>query len=132
MICTNASGGNMTCVKYKYDELLNPVLQALKLLGGSGTNEEINYKVAEIGKISPDQLEILHNPEKGDMTEIDYRLTWTRTYLKKYGLIENSSRGIWSLTPNGSAFEKVDEKDVVRVVREQKKKNKKLQQTKKS
>ncbi len=114
----------MTSVKYQYDELMNPVLQALKLLGGSGTNEEINDKVAEIVNIPPDQLEILHNPEKGGMTEIEYRLMWTRTYLKKYGLIENSSRGIWSLTPNGSATEKVDEKEVVRVVREQMKKEK--------
>ena len=114
----------MTSVKYQYDELMNPVLQALKILGGSGTNEEINDKVAEIVKIPTDQLEILHNPEKGGMTEIEYRLMWTRTYLKKYGLIENSSRGIWSLTPNGSAIEKVDEKDVVHVVREQMKKDK--------
>ncbi len=51
------------------------------------------------------------------MTEIEYRLMWTRTYLKKYGLIENSERGIWSLTPKGSSFEHVDEKDVIRVVR---------------
>jgi len=66
----------------------------------------------------------LHNPEKGGMTEIEYRLMWTRTYLKFYGIIENSTRGVWSLTEKGSTQEKVDEKDVVRVVREQMKKNK--------
>jgi restriction system protein len=49
---------------------------------------------------------------------------WTRTYLKKYGLIENSSRGIWSLTSKASSIEKVDEKEVVRLVREQMKKEK--------
>ena len=114
----------MTSVNYQYDELMNPVLQALKLLGGSGTNEEINFKVAELVNIPPDQLEILHNPEKGGMTEIEYRLAWTRTYLRKYGLIENSSRGIWSLTPKGSQLNRVDEKDVVRVVREQMRKEK--------
>jgi len=66
----------------------------------------------------------LHNPEKGGMTEIEYRLMWTRTYLKIYGITENSSRGVWSLTEKGSSIEKIDEKDVVRVVREQMKKNK--------
>ena len=71
----------MTTVKYQYDELMNPVLQALKLLGGSGTIEEINDKVAELTKIPSEQLEILHNPEKGGMTEIEYRLMWTQTYL---------------------------------------------------
>ena len=114
----------MTSVKFQYDDLMNPVIQAVKTLGGSGTIEEINNKVAEIVNIPSEQFEILHNPEKGGMTEIEYRLMWTRTYLKMYGIIENSTRGVWSLTEKGSTTEKVDEKDVVRVVREQMKKNK--------
>lgn len=114
----------MTSVKIQYDDLMNPVLSALKLLGGSGTNEEINNKVAEIVNIPAEQLEVLHNPDKGGMTEVEYRLMWTRTYLKKFGLIENSSRGVWSLTPKGSSTDKVSEKEVVRVVREQMKKEK--------
>jgi len=113
----------MTTIKYKYDDLMNPLIQALKLLGGSGTNEEINNKIAEIVNIPGEQLEVLHNPNKGGMTEIEYRLMWTRTYLKRYGIIENSSRGIWSLTAKGSTLEKVDEREVVRVVREQMKKD---------
>jgi restriction system protein len=115
----------MTSVKLQYDDLMNPVIQALKNLGGSGTIEEINNKVAELARIPSDQLEVLHNPEKGGMTEIEYRLMWTRTYLKIYGVIENSVRGVWSLTEKGSKIENVDEKDVVRVVREQMKKNRK-------
>lgn len=115
----------MTSVKLQYDDLMNPVIQALRNLGGSGTIEEINNKVAELAKIPSDQLEVLHNPEKGGMTEIEYRLMWTRTYLKIYGVIENSIRGVWSLTEKGSQIEKVEEKDVVRAVREQMKKNKK-------
>ena len=83
----------MTSASYAYDDLMNPVIRALKLLGGSGTNEEINNKVAELIKIPAEQLEILHNPEKGGMTEIEYRLMWTRTYLKRFGIITNSTRG---------------------------------------
>jgi restriction system protein len=114
----------MTSVKYQYDDLMNPVIQALKLLGGSGTNEEINNKVAELVNIPPEQLEILHNPEKGGMTEVEYRLMWTRTYLKRYGVIENSTRGVWSLTAKGSTVDRLDERAVVRDVREQLKKDK--------
>lgn len=114
----------MPSVKLQYDDLMNPVIKALKALGGSGTNEEINNKVAEITKIPSEELEVLHNPDKGGMTEIEYRLMWTRTYLKIYGLIDNSTRGVWSLTEKGSSLDKVDEKDVVKVVREQMKKNK--------
>lgn len=114
----------MTSITLQYDDLMNPVIQALKGLGGSGTNEEINNRVAELVKIPAEQLEILHNPERGGMTEIEYRLMWTRTYLKTYGVIENSTRGVWALTEKGSTLERVDEKDVVRTVREQMKKNK--------
>lgn len=84
-----------------YDAFMNPVIQALKSLGGSGTIEEINDKASEIAGLSDEQLEVLHNPEKGGQTEVEYRLAWTRTYLKKYGVLENSSRGVWALTPQG-------------------------------
>ncbi|MHB8203514.1 MAG: restriction endonuclease [Desulfomonilaceae bacterium] len=116
----------MARVKYKYDDFMNPVILALKQLGGSGTNEEIDSRVGDILKIPSEQLEILHNPEKGGITEIEYRLHWTRTYLKKYGVIENSSRGVWSLTPKGSAIETVDQREVVRVVKEQTKSRKEI------
>jgi restriction system protein len=114
----------MANVKFTFDELMNPVLQALRMLGGSGTNEEIDNKVAEIAKIPKDQLEVLHNPNKGGLTEIEYRLMWSRTYLKKFGLIENSSRGVWSLSSNAFSIDKVDEKEIVRIVREQSKQEK--------
>jgi restriction system protein len=115
----------MATVHLKFDDMMSSVIEALKILGGSGTNEEINEKVSEIEKIPADQYEVLHNPEKGGMTEIEYRLMWTRTYLKLYGFIENSTRGVWSLTEKGSTAGKFDQKDVVRFVRELSKKDKK-------
>jgi restriction system protein len=112
----------MTSVKIKYDEMMNPVLAALRSLGGSGTNDEINNRVAESLRIPAEQLEVLHDPEKGGITEFEYRMMWTRTYLKQYGLIDNSNRGVWALTPKGSTTDQVDPKQVVRYVREQQKK----------
>jgi len=105
-----------------FSELMNPLLQAMKLLGGSGTNGEIDDKVAEIAHLTNEQLNVLHNPEKGGMTEVEYRLMWTRTYLKRFGILENSARGVWALTAKGSSTEKVDEREVVRFVRQQMKK----------
>jgi restriction system protein len=104
-----------------YDTLMNPLIKALKDLGGSGTIEEINAKVVENSDLTDEQLEVLHNPEKGSQTEIEYRLAWTRTYLKKYGILENSSRGIWALTPKGTKLERVDPKAVKRFVLNQQK-----------
>jgi restriction system protein len=105
-----------------YDALMNPLLQALKALGGSGTVEEINNKVAELSGSTAQQLEVLHNPAKGGMTKFEYRLAWTRTWLKRYGILENSSRGVWALTAKGSKTVHLDEKEVVRSVRAQFKK----------
>jgi len=62
--------------------------------------------------LSDEQLEILHDPEKGSQTEIEYRLAWTRTYLKKYGALENSSRGVWALTTQGRQLDQVNPKAV--------------------
>lgn len=102
-----------------FDALMNPLIQALKSLGGSGTVEEIDAKVAEIAGLTDEQLQVLHDPEKSGQTEVEYRLAWTRTYLKKYGVLENSSRGVWALTSKGSQLEKVNPQTVKRFVREQ-------------
>jgi restriction system protein len=104
-----------------FETMMNPTLQALKELGGSATIEEIVFKVSEIMSLSDEELSIIHAPEKSSRTEIEYRLAWTRTYLKGYGLLENSKRGIWSLTTKGRQTETVSAKKVSRYVREQKK-----------
>lgn len=100
-----------------FDELMNPLLSALRSLGGSGSIEEMYAKTAEIAGFPEDVLSQLHDPEKGSQTEVAYRLAWARTYLKKFGLLENSSRGVWSLTEKANAHENVDPGEVVRVVR---------------
>lgn len=102
-----------------YDAMMNPLLRAMKELGGSGTVEEINSKVAEILGLHDEQLDILHDLKRGGQTEFEYRLAWTRSYFKRYGILENSSRGIWALTPEGRNLTEINEKEVVRVVREQ-------------
>jgi restriction system protein len=107
-----------------YDQLMNPTLQALKMLGGSATIEEIYSKVAELVGLSNEQLEVLHNPEKGGQTEVEYRLAWSRTYLKKFGILENSSRGVWALTPGGRQLDRVDPGAVRRFVQEDAKQRK--------
>ena len=68
-----------------FDYLMNPLLNALFALGGSGSIDEIMKKVLELENISEDISSVPHNPEKSNQTEIAYRLAWARTYLKKYG-----------------------------------------------
>jgi len=102
----------------KYNELLNPLLQALHDLGGSGTIEEISSKVSETLDLPEDVLNIPHDPDKGSQTEVGYRLAWARTYLKKYGLLDNSERGVWLIVPEKKDISEVDPQHVVKTVRE--------------
>lgn len=83
----------------KYNDFHWPTLVALRALGGSGSNAEIDEKVVEQQGFSEEQQSILHN--NGPMTEIEYRLHWARSYLKSMGLADNPRRGVWALTPTG-------------------------------
>ena len=100
-----------------YDSLMNPLLRALRALGGSGSIDEIYDRVAELESIPEEVLGQLHDPEKSNVSEVAYRLAWARTYLRKFGLLENSSRGVWALTPKAKDTEEIDSVEVVKFVR---------------
>jgi restriction system protein len=100
-----------------FDSLMDPLIAALRHLGGSGSVDEIYDKVVELENIPEDILAQMHDPEKSNQTEVGYRLAWARTYLKKYGLLENSSRGVWALTTKARKIDTVDSSEVVRTVR---------------
>lgn len=99
-----------------FDAMLIPTLEALKNLGGSGTVQEIYEQVVQILNLPDPVLEILHG--KTSTSEVEYRLAWSRTYLKKYGLLENSARGVWSLLSTDAVFEHLDPKEIVKAIRD--------------
>jgi restriction system protein len=105
-----------------YDELMIPVLNALKQLGGSGTINEISEKVYAIASIPDDILQIPHNE---NINEVDYRLAWSRTYLKKYGLLDNSERGVWVLTKPELDLNSVSKDEIVKYVKDKDKEERK-------
>lgn len=98
----------MNSIVPTYDDLMNPVLQALRTLGGSGSNDEIFEKVSELLELSEEVLAIPHKPERDSRSEVEYRLAWARTYLKKCGIIDNSSRGVWAITLQHAHTERID------------------------
>lgn len=96
-----------------YDKLFNPLLTAIKRLGGSASITEQERVVAELLRLSEKEINEIH---RGNRTKLSYRLAWARNYLKRYGLLDNSKRGIWSLTPVGLKTEAVDNDEVRRFV----------------
>ncbi len=101
-----------------YQQMMNPTLQALHNLGGSGTNQEIDAEVTQILNLTDEQLEVLLNPGKSDRTIFVDRMSWARTYLKKVGLLENPRRRFWALTEEGRSTGQVDPDHVRRAVQQ--------------
>jgi len=99
-----------------FDSMFIPTVQALQILGGSGTTEEIYDKVVQILNLPDKVLEISHGSTS--QSEVEYRLAWSRTYLKKYGLLQNSARGVWSLVLTSLNLDDLDTKEIVRAVRD--------------
>lgn len=43
-------------------------------------------------------------PRDENRLRVNYYLAWARTYLKRGGALENSARGVWSLTDKGMSL----------------------------
>jgi restriction system protein len=73
----------------------NPVLTALKELGGSGRPKEVIEKIAKNEKVSD---KILEETMKNGSLKFNNQVRWARQYLMWEGLIDNSKKGVWALT----------------------------------
>lgn len=98
---------------YKHDDLFNPTLKAIKELGGSASVSEMEEEVAQLLNLAEDAINEIH---RESTTKLTYRLAWARNYLKRYGLLENSSRGVWALTEKGQKTDEVDQEKVKKYV----------------
>lgn len=99
-------------------ELMQPIFDALKKLGGSGKNEEILNQIIDDLKI-PDEIANKLHKNSPNRTELSYQAAWARTYLRIYGIIENSARGVWSIKPDFRDKEKLDVESIIGTVRNQ-------------
>lgn len=100
----------------KYHELMIPTIKVIDDLGGSGSTKEIVDGVIQFLNLPDEAVALPHHPDYPGQTEIENRLAWARTYLKKFGLIENSERGVWSFTDNYQRGMQLDPEQIVRTV----------------
>lgn len=87
-----------------------PTLVALNATGGSASNEELLSHVIDVMKVPDDVASVIHTD--GRQTKLAYNLAWAKTYLKKVGALDNSQRGVWSLTDVG---EQMSEREVAQI-----------------
>lgn len=99
----------------RYTDLILPTFLALKELGGSGNNDEILSCVTRNLDLPDEAVDFLHKGSES-LSELAYQLAWARTYLKNYGVIENSARSVWSILPSYAKEAFLDAKQIVQTV----------------
>ena len=109
-------------------DLLWPTLKALETRGGSASIQELFEQIANDLDIHDWILDQLHG--SGPQTEVEYRAAWARTGLKYVGAIENTSRGVWTITEKGRHIQSEDQiREFVRVANLERQTNKRKTET---
>ena len=89
-----------------YQDLMYPTLVAIDALGGSAAIAELEEEVPKLASVTDEQLAVEYPAGSASegVSKVINRLHWARTYLKKIGALDNSTRGIWSLTALGRSL----------------------------
>ena len=75
----------------KYYQFMNPTLQALRLGGGSLTNEEIVNAVVNLMQLPDD---VLNRQQHGhNLSEVEYRIAWAKSILRKRATSHKAPEG---------------------------------------
>ncbi len=94
--------------------MLDKIIQ--KDLGGTATVQELNRKTEQVMGLSEEICRAMHSAAS-KLTEVEYRLTWTRNYLKKAGIIVSPKPHVWSFAENFDT-NKIDKTDVFEIKRQ--------------
>jgi len=113
-----------------YPDLIVPVYNALKELGGSGTNNEIVEQIIKDLNLSDEVVDESHLGNV-NQTELEYQCAWARTYLKNFGVITNSARSVWSIMPKYTGNVEINPKEITTFTNKKKAK-KRAEKTKES
>ena len=112
-----------------FEDLLWPTLTSLKSRGGSASIRELSESVASDLKLMDEVLNIPH--KNGPKSEVDYRAAWARTHLKFIGAIDNTSRGIWTISEVGRKIRtEIQVRKLIRLERIKRNKQRKGQNSK--
>lgn len=94
---------------------INPVLKALRELGGSARPREVVELVARNEHVTDEVLDQI-NPAGGQ--RFPNQVHWARFYLAEAGFIDRSRHGVWKLTDKGAATGPLDEHAIKAIIEE--------------
>lgn len=82
-----------------FPKWFNPLIEALKQLGGKATPAQVKNKIVDNCKISIEEL--AETRGKSGVGKISNEIDFARQYLKSAGYVDGRQRGIWVLTDKG-------------------------------
>lgn len=82
----------------QFAKFMQPVIDALRALGGSGRPKEVKQWIQDHLDI-PDEL--LDTETKSGETKFSNQVDWARFYLARTSYLDSSKRGVWALTEKG-------------------------------
>jgi restriction system protein len=80
-------------------QYVNPVLQAIKRLGGSARPAEVCRAVAK--DLGLERSPLLEETLSTGVSKFENKIAWVRLYLVLTGYLDRSKRGVWTLTEKG-------------------------------
>lgn len=87
-------------------DLMYPVLALVRDLGGSASKAELKQRIGKAADLTEEQLAVVFptdSAQRGESKAI-YNVGWACTALKFVGAVDNSERGIWSITKKGHEY----------------------------
>jgi len=101
-------------IRARFARYFNPVLDALRALGGSARPGEVCDWITERLGISEEERD-KENPSGGSQFEND--VAWVRLYLVRTGYLDSSRRGVWSLAEQGRNAQNLSDDQIAQIIR---------------
>ena len=105
---------NSTVALPRYDDLFSVTLKAIQEMGGSGSVDAINARVAGAIRATPRQLSVVY--EKNSVPILTDRMHWARNSLKTSGFIVATGKEGWALTQDGTSVIDMPQQELKKLI----------------
>lgn len=107
--------GGPVALRTRLAQYMNPVLHALRELGGSARPGEVYDWVAEHLPVSEAERA---EKNKSGSPRFENDVAWARFYLVAMGYLDSSKRGVWSLTELGRNAGTLSDEQILGILRQ--------------
>ena len=106
-------------------QYVNPVLQAIKRLGGSARPAEVCRAVAK--DLGLEGSPMLEETLSTGASRFENKIAWVRLYLVLTGFLDRSKRGVWALTEKGQTSPLLSDNEISQLLLDVQRQGKKVE-----